>query len=30
MDVTFYMTADEEAALNKEIIMPITDSIAFL
>lgn len=30
MDLTFYMTADEEAALNKEIIMPITDSIAFL
>lgn len=30
MDLTFYMTVNEEAALNKEMIMPITESIAFL
>lgn len=30
MDLTFYMTVNEEAALNKEIIVPITESIAFL
>lgn len=30
MDLTFYMTVNEEAALNKEISMPTTKSIAFL
>lgn len=30
MDLTFYMTVNEEAALNKEIVMPIAESIAFL
>lgn len=30
MDLTFYMTVNEEAALNKEISMPATKSIAFL
>lgn len=30
MDLTFYMTANEEAALNKEITMSATKSITFL
>lgn len=30
MDLTFYMTVNEEAALNKEISMPTTKNIAFL
>lgn len=30
MDLTFYMTVNEEAALNKEISMLATKSIAFL
>lgn len=30
MDLTFYMTVNEEAALNKEISMPATKNIAFL
>lgn len=30
MDLTFYMTVNEEAALNKEISMPTTKSMAFL
>lgn len=30
MDLTFYMTVNEEAALNKEISVPTTKSIAFL
>jgi len=30
MDLTFYMTVNEEAALNKEISVPATKTIAFL